>query len=174
MLKGTKVTLRPVKLSDTATLAGWMNDQDVVKYLSRYLPITEMEEEEWIKSLAKKPGNNIVLIIEAEKKMIGSVGLHNINWKNGDGTFGIVIGNKNYWSKGFGTEAASLIIAYGFNQLNLHRISSMVYDFNERSLKLYLKLGFQEEGYRREAMFKDGLYCDIIELGLLRAEWRKK
>jgi RimJ/RimL family protein N-acetyltransferase len=83
----------------------------------------------------------------------------------------MAIGEKDYWSKGIGTEAARLIIGYGFEQLNLHRVNSTVLAFNERSIRLHRKLGFREEGRQREALFKNGTFHDLVGYGILRAEW---
>ena len=67
-----------------------------------------------------------------------------------------------------------MIIKYGFEQLNLHRISSGAFSFNERSIKMHLKLGFKEEGRHREVVFKNGAYHDEVMFGLLRDEWQKR
>jgi len=142
-----------------------------------YLPMTEMGEEKFIEELGTTRANSDVLfVIEAiegaSTKPIGSCGLHQINQKDRNAIFGIVIGEKDYWSKGYGVEAARLIINYGFQQLNLHRISSSAIAFNERSIKLHEKVGFREEGHLRQAMFKNGQYYDRVEFGILREEWR--
>jgi RimJ/RimL family protein N-acetyltransferase len=100
--------------------------------------------------------------------------LNGINAKDHNATFGIAMGDKKYWSKGYGSEAAALIIKYGFEQLNLHRINSGVLSFNDRSIRMHLKLGFREEGRRREIIFRNGAYCDEVMFGLLREEWKKQ
>jgi len=92
--------------------------------------------------------------------------------KDRDAMFGIAIGEKDYWSKGYGTEATRLLVNYGFQQLNLHRISSGAPAYNERSLRLHRRVGFHEEGRVRQAMFKNGQYRDRVEFGILREEWR--
>jgi len=99
--------------------------------------------------------------------------LHNINSKDHNATVGISIGDKKFWSKGYGAEAEELIIRYGFEQLNLHRISSSAWSFNERSIRMHLKLGFKEEGWRCEVVFKNGNYNDEVVFGLLREELKK-
>jgi RimJ/RimL family protein N-acetyltransferase len=176
MLRGTKVELRPFRRSDLAYFVKWFNDPEVMQYLSFYLPMTEMTEEKFIENLANNPGTDVYFVIEAIEndgnKAIGSIGLNGIHPKDHFATFGIAIGEKEYWSKGYGTEAAKLIIKYGFEQLNLHRISSIVYDFNERSLRMHLSVGFKEEGRRREMAFKNGKYADVVVFGLLRKEWQ--
>jgi RimJ/RimL family protein N-acetyltransferase len=178
MLKGELVELRPVQRSDISYFLQWFNDPEVTQYLLMYLPMTEMGEQKFIEDLGmQQPGTNAFFVIEAtegeKRRPIGSLNLHNITPKDHNATFGIAVGDKNYWSKGYGTEAASLIIRYGFEQLNLHRISSSAFSFNARSIKMHLKLGFKEEGRQREVVFKNGAYHDEVIFGLLRDEWQK-
>lgn len=178
MLKGDKVILRPVKRSDISHFLRWFNDPELIKYLNMYLPMTEMAEEKWIEDLANSgtAGTDVHFVVEMidgdGSTAIGTIGLHRISIKDHSALFGIAIGEKGYWSKGYGTEATRLILDYGFRQLNLHRIRSAAFAFNERSLKLHKRVGFQEEGRQREAIFKSGEYHDIVEFGLLRDEWK--
>ena len=178
MLKGEKVLLRPVKRSDISHFLKWFNDPEVIQYLNMYLPMTEMAEEKWIEDLATRgrAGTDAHFVIEAmdgdDNTPIGNIGLHGISTKDHGALFGIAIGEKDYWSKGYGTEATRLILNYGFQQLNLHRIWSAAFAFNERSIKLHMRVGFREEGRQREAMFKNGEFHDIVEFGILRDEWK--
>jgi RimJ/RimL family protein N-acetyltransferase len=178
MLKGKLVTLRPVKRSDITYFLKWFNDPEVIQYLGMYLPMTEMAEEKWIEELGTtRARSDVVFVIEAiegrSNKPIGSCGLHGISPKDHNATFGIAIGEKDHWGKGYGTEAARLIIRYGFEQLNLHRINSGAIGFNERSIRMHKKVGFTEEGRQRQAMFKNGAFHDHVLFGLLRDEWLK-
>jgi len=177
MLKGNGVLLRAIKRSDISYFLKWFNDPEVVQYLAMYLPMTEMAEDKYIEELGTaRARSHAQFVIEvkagASSKSIGTCGLEGINSKDNHATFGIVIGEKDYWSKGYGVEAARLLINYGFEQLNLHRISSAAVAFNERSIKFHKKLGFQEEGRLRQVMFKNGQYHDRVEFGMLREEWR--
>ena len=179
MLKGENVVLRPVKRSDISYALKWFNDPEVIQYLAMYLPMTEMEEEKWIEELgSSRARTDSLFVIEAieedSTKPIGTVGLHQINNKDHNAEFGIAIGDKDYWNKGYGTEAARLIIDYGFEQLNLHRIHSFALSFNERSIRMHKRVGFTEEGRQREAMFKNGEYCDHVIFGMLRDEWKNQ
>jgi diamine N-acetyltransferase len=174
MLKGRKVQLRPVKRSDIEYFLKWFNDLEVTQYLNTSLQMTEMAEEKWIENLGNQQ-NRAVFVIEAiegdSSKPIGNTGLHNINAWDHNATFGITIGEKDYWSRGYGTEAARLIINYGFEVLNLYRINSGVISFNERSLRMHRSVGFKEEGRQRGNIYKNGKFHDIIILGMLREEW---
>ena len=178
MLKGKLVVLRPIQRTDINYFLKWFNDPEVTQYLGMYLPMTEMAEQKYIEDLgtsrATTDAHFIIEAVDGEKtKPIGSIGLHRLNNKDHNATLGIAIGDKAYWSKGYGTEAARLIIKYGFEQLNLHRISSSVYSFNQRSFRMHLKVGFTEEGRRKENLFKNGAYYDEVVFGLLREDWKK-
>jgi len=175
MLKGRSVLLRPVKKSDISYFLKWFNDAEVIQYLEMYLPMTEMWEEKFIEELGTtRAKSDVILVIEViegdSTRPVGSCGLHQINPKDRNALFGIAIGEKDYWSKGYGLEAARLLINYGFQQLNLHRISSYAVAFNERSIKLHKKVGFREEGRLRQATFKNGQYHDHVQFGVLREE----
>jgi RimJ/RimL family protein N-acetyltransferase len=177
MLKGKNVRLRPIRRSDISYFLKWFNDPEVVQYLEMYLPMTEMSEEKFIEELGTtRARSDLILVIEviegASTKPIGNCGLHEIDPKDHRARFGIVIGEKDYWGKGYGTEAARLIIDYGFQQLNLHRISSGAFAFNERSIRLQKKVGFREEGCLRQSFFKNGQYHDLVQFGILGKEWR--
>ena len=176
MLKGKDILLRPAKKSDISYFLKWCNDPEVIQYLSLYMPMIEMSLEKFMEELATtRVKSEVLLVIEViegdSTRPIGNCGLHGIDSKDRNATFAIVVGEKDYWSRGYGTEAACLLINYGFQQLNLHRISSYAFDFNERSIRLHKKLGFREEGRLRQATFKNGQYHDHVLFALLREEW---
>ena len=178
MLKGEKVGFRPLKRSDIEYFLRWYNDMEVTQYVDGFLPSMEMTEEKGIEELATKirAGTDVFFIIEAlddDNKTIGHIQLVQINPKDHKAGFGIFIGEKSHWSKGYGTEATQLILNYGFRQLNLHRIESGALAFNERSIRMQKAVGFQEEGRHRQAVFINGEYHDHIIFGLLREEWKK-
>src|SRR5690606_33880262 len=119
--------------------------------------------------------NHVVLaIIETESGIhIGNVALQSINWVSRNAEFAILLGNKKYWGGGYGEEAAKLIVEYGFNRLNLHRIYCGTFHDNNGMIRLAGKLKMKEEGRRREGFFKDGRFVDVIEYGVLKSEYFK-
>ncbi|MBN2238900.1 MAG: GNAT family N-acetyltransferase [Dehalococcoidales bacterium] len=174
MLIGNNVLLRPVRRNDLDLFVKWMNDPDVTRYLPVYLPVTEMAEEKWFEKIAlNEKQDTAFFMIETvgDGKTVGSMELGDINNKDRSGMFGISIGEKGCWGKGIGAEAARLIIDYGFTQLNLHRIWSIVSSSNERSLRLHRKVGFTEEGTERETGYRDGIWHGSVHFGMLRREW---
>jgi RimJ/RimL family protein N-acetyltransferase len=104
-------------------------------------------------------------------KMIGFTGLGDLEWNHGDGWVGIGIGESEYWGKGYGTEAMQLTLRYAFTELNLHRVTLGVFDYNPRAIRSYEKVGFKLEGRLRGEMSRQGKRHDILIMGILRSEW---
>ncbi len=178
MIRGEKVGLREVRRSDVEHFLKWFNDPEVVQYLGQYLPMTEMYEDKWLEGLPDRRERDVHFVITAlngdTEIPIGSIGLRGISNKDHTATFGIAVGDKNYWNKGYGTEAARLMVGYGFEELNLNRISSSVFEFNERSRRMHLRVGFTEEGRQRDRIYRKGRYWDMILFGFLKEEWEIK
>lgn len=175
MLKGERVKLAPLKREYIEKFLEWLNDPEITQYLDMYRPLTRDMEEEWFDNLKAKEDTIIFSILLTEDNgkelLIGNCGIQDINWKNRVGHCGVFIGDKESHGKGYGTEALRLLVGYGFNTLNLNRIELIVYDFNIRAMKSYKKVGFIEEGRKRQATFKNGKYHDVIIMSLLQEEW---
>ena len=108
----------------------------------------------------------------ADDRIIGDTGLVP-NWMHGDGFFYILIGDRDYWGRGFGTDATRLVLQFGFLELNLRRITLGVHAYNERALKTYQKAGFKMEGTMRGEGLRDGVRYDGHWMGILREEWKE-
>ena len=106
-----------------------------------------------------------------DDKLIGGVGLWGISWTHAEAWLGISIGERDYWGRGYGTEATRLILQYGFVELNLRRISLGLHAYNERARKSYEKVGFVMEGRMRGEGWRDGVHYDSLWMGILREEW---
>jgi RimJ/RimL family protein N-acetyltransferase len=170
-LRGKRTILRPLLESDIPLLQKWVNDPDVRQFVKRVFPATEIDEREWIESLRKKAGKDIVVMIEVKGKPIGVMGIHGINWKDRIATTGAMIGEKTYWDKGYGTDAKMVLLDYAFNTLNLYKIMSRVHAFNKRSLAYSLHCGYKIEGRLIRQIFSRGRYWDEIILGLFKSQW---
>ncbi len=115
-----------------------------------------------------------ILWIIAEKQTdacVGHVGLYKIDHRVRCADFAIMIGDKSAWGEGLGTDCTKFALDYGFNELNLNRITLTVLQTNPRAISLYRKIGFKDEGVLRQAMYKGGRYIDLILMGILRNEY---
>ncbi|MEJ2277226.1 MAG: GNAT family protein [Candidatus Lokiarchaeota archaeon] len=152
----------------------WINDTEIQQFLLIYRPLSREEEEDWYLNLKNRENHILFSILTIDdNKLIGNCGI-TINWKDKIGVVGILIGEKDYHNKGYGTEAMSLLVEYSFSTLNLHRIELECFEFNHRAIKSYKKVGFIEEGRKRQAIFINGKYHDRVIMGLLRKEWKSK
>jgi RimJ/RimL family protein N-acetyltransferase len=106
-----------------------------------------------------------------DDKLIGGVGLWVTSWSHAEAWMGISIGDRDYWGRGYGSDAVRLILQYGFLELNLRRISLGLHAYNERALKSYEKCGFVMEGRMRGEGWRDGVHYDSLWMGILREEW---
>ncbi len=174
-LMGEQIYLRALEEADAPHYVRWLNDTEVNRTLmAGSFPLNLLKEQEYIRKLyTDQRGLNLAIILKDGDRHIGSTGLHDIQQVHRNATFGIVIGEKDCWGRGYGTEAARLMVWHGFHTLNLNRISLNVYDFNVRGIRAYEKAGFQKEGVLRQAMYAEGTYHDILVMGILREEWEE-
>ncbi len=173
-LKGDRIILRPLERRDlTSEYLQWLNDEDVTRFNSHAtFPNTEDKMEAYFKSVQDTTKNVVLAITDLQTgKHVGNVALQQLNWVSHSAEFAILLGDKNFWGKGIGEEAAFLIVKYGFERLNLHRIYCGTIDGNNGMVKLASKLKMKEEGRRREAIYKNGKYLDVIEYGVLKSEF---
>lgn len=177
MYVGEKVKLREYKREDIKLAQEFVNDVEVKKMLNPGIPFlyTYEDEEKWFESQsATKELYNFAIETLKERKYIGGCGINNLDWKNSVATIGIFIGDKEYWSKGYGSDTLNILIKFIFEQMNIHKIKLNVFSFNKRAIKCYEKCGFKTEGILREEIFRNGKYYDEIIMGLLRDEYYKK
>ena len=108
-----------------------------------------------------------------EDQLIGFVALFEIFWNHGDAWVAIGLGEADYWGKGFGSDAMQLVLRYAFHELNFHRVTLCVFEYNPRAIRSYQKVGFVEEGRIRGEFLRQGTRWDLIFMGILREEWNK-
>ncbi len=176
-LEGQRIRLRILDPeTDAAICAQWMNDPETRHVLgaNRAFPISLADEKKWIEKLSGTvPPEKIVFGIELKKnsRLIGVIGLHDIDWVSRQATTGTKIGPVALRGQGLGTEAKLLLLEYAFNTLGLNRIASEVTVYNQASRRYSEKCGYRQEGVRRQSIYKNGRYYDVIMLSILRSEW---
>jgi RimJ/RimL family protein N-acetyltransferase len=170
---GERIYLRPLERADAAVFQPWFNDPEVTENLALRRPVNLDFEEEFVAGLTRDE-HRIVLGIALRDgdALIGNTGLEDIDWVNRHAQFGIAIGARAQWGKGYGTEATRLMVGYAFDHLNLHRVYLNVYETNARAVRVYERLGFRREGVLRQARWQHDRWVDTIVMGLLRHEWK--
>lgn len=174
MLEGRLVKLRPMAVDDAPRFADWYSDRDVTRYLTMRYGMSLASEEAWLREQTSVPmayENAIFSIDTNEGRHIGSTGLHRTSPEDRSAWLGITIGDKSYWSRGYGTDAVRLLLRLGFEEMNLHRVDLTVDASHEAGRACYRKCGFVEEARLRQARYVRGSYDDWIVMGILREEW---
>lgn len=173
-LIGERVYLRPLEEEDLDRCVRWINDSEITTNLLLRFPMNRKREREWFDSQYKDNANILLAIVLKDgDRHLGNCGLHQVDYVNRNAEFGIMIGEKEEWGKGYASEAAQLITRYGFEQLGLHRIGLEVFSCNPRAQRVYEKIGFVHEGTMRESYFRNGKLHDTIIMGMLAADWKR-
>lgn len=174
-LVGDRIYLSPKGVSneELEKFTLWMNDFEVTDYIGRTSQITTLEgEREWLESSARNNNSKGFNIVELESdKLIGTIGLEHFSYVERSAVLGLFIGEEDYRSNGYGTEAIKLILEYGFKYLNLHSIRLDLLSANEKAHKCYLKCGFKDTGKSRDAIFLNGKYYDKLHMDILENEF---
>lgn len=174
LITGEKVHFDAISRDELPLITEWFSDTETLGFIREeaVYPQSEKETEEWYEKIRdSRDSYHFLIRLNEDNRAIGIVNLKRLNFKSRWAIFGIIIGEKDCWNKGYGTEATRLMVRYGFWELNLNRIELAVVAFNERAIHSYEKLGFQREVVKRQALYRGGEYHDTIIMGLLCDEW---
>jgi RimJ/RimL family protein N-acetyltransferase len=168
------VVLRPIREEDLADYVVWLNDPEVVQFTTVCAGTITLEgEREWFARISAADPRERHWAIAAEGRHIGGCALIP-HPTQAQASFGIIIGDKAAWGKGYGTAALQEALRVAFTELDLHRVHLTVFPENERGRRCYLKCGFREEGYQREAFYRGDRWYDLIAMAILRREWEAR
>ena len=170
MLQGKRVRLRAVERGDLPTIVRWFNDPVVRRRLARVEPMSLAEEERWFDAL-QRATTEVVFGIDDDGALVGTCGLHRIDWRNRHAALGIVIGDAPDRSRGLGSDAVRTLLHHAFANLGLHRVELEVLADNAPAIRCYDRLAFVREGVRKDARFLDGAFVDLIVMRMLASEW---
>jgi ribosomal-protein-alanine N-acetyltransferase len=172
-----RLVLRDLKEADRQAVHDYASDPEVVRYMD-WGPNTEEQTEDFIEqaiaSQKEQPRRNytLAIVLKAENKLIGSCGLQASNPDNQEGWIGYCL-NRHFWGKGYATETAEALLAYGFDQLNLHRIFATCDPANVASAHVLEKIGMQREGHLREHKLAKGRWRDSLLYAILADGWNQ-
>jgi RimJ/RimL family protein N-acetyltransferase len=170
MIEGERVRLRAPEREDLPHFVRWINDPEVTEFLVLDPPLTLDEEERWYRNMLASP-DRVFSIETGEGRLIGNIGLIGLNLRYRRTEIGIMLGEKDMWSQGYGGEAIRLLLRYLFEELGLNRVGLYADISNRRAIRCYERCGFRHEGVLREYRFKRGRYVDCVQMSILRKDW---
>ena len=174
ILRGERTYLRTGERSDIPLFVGWFNDLRTTRTLIFLGPMGTGSEEAWFTQMSEHHGKDrwfFVICRLEDDRAVGSIDLHQVDYRNGSCSLGIAIGDPADTGQGYGSDALRTLLGFGFDQLRLERIELEVYDFNEAARRVYERVGFRHEGTLRHALYSDGAFHDVHRMSVLRDEW---
>jgi RimJ/RimL family protein N-acetyltransferase len=171
-----EVVLRPLEPNDVDSLYSFRNDWQVIQNLGGFSAgYSRANLEDWVKRHSNREDEILWTIASAvTNECIGHVGLYQIDNRVRKAEFAIVIGDCRWWGRGLGKRVTEVVVAWGFSQLNLHKITLGVLTSNPRAIHIYEALGFRCEGVLHDDQFRDGKYLDLVLMVMFETEWRAR
>lgn len=171
----SRIYLRALELDDYKISVKWRNDDNITNLLGGSKWFVSMEtEKQWVQNAIMQNKDIRLAICTVDKDIyIGNIYLTGIDYLNRKAQTQILIGNREYWNNGYGTEAMRLLLEYAFNYKNLRRLEAVVLEDNIGSRKMHEKLGYKKEGILRQSVYKNGQYKNQILFALLKTEYEK-
>ena len=172
MIEGKLVRLRAREPGDAERAYRWINDPEVARFLVVRYPQSLAAERAWIEHTPAPSFQMVALAIDTLDGIhIGNIDLRDIQPENRHAEIGIMIGEKEYWGRGYGSDAVRTLAGFAFRQMNLQRVYLRTYEYNLRAQRAFAKAGFAVEGRLCRQVYRDGRYWDVILMGLLREEF---
>ena len=162
-LIGKNIRLRPLQKSDLSKMVRWNIDEELQNFVDCTLPDNLFHLERWYLENVPDRHYQIFAIETLDGCLIGDMELDHICWSKRETELRIRIGEKEFWGRGLGSEAVSLVLNYIFQAKNFSRVYLRVYDFNQRAINCYLKNGFRPIGllHRTEKDWKDIILMEV-------------
>lgn len=173
-----KIDLRPFERKDSSRLIEWVKSPEFLLQWAGPIFSFPLDEHQLARYLEKshgdRPGRRIVKAVHSgTHEVIGHIELDDLDWGNKSGRLcRVLVGDPSLRGKGIGVQMTRKILEVGFNQLGLHRIDLVVFDFNEAALRCYERVGFVKEGRLRDARRIGSEYWSLYQMSILEHEWR--
>lgn len=172
-LEGERIYLRPFGEEDTAGYYQMLFNPEMRRLTGTKQAFTLEGVRRYI---AEKSDNHdtilLLIALSDSDQIIGDIALQDIDYVNRNANIRIALDKGEHLGKGYGPEAIRLLLEYAYGILNLHRIELQVFDYNERAIKAYEKVGFKREGVQRDALYYQHRYHDSIIMSMLEEEYR--
>ncbi len=173
VIETKRLILKPLSLEHLSQdYVDWLNDPDVNKYLESGGNYTLEMLKDFLTEVEKKDIYFWAIHSKENNLHIGNNKMDPINLKHGLAEYGIMMGRKSEWGKGYAYEVSEAVIGYCFEKLNIRKITCGIVDDNASSLKLVERLGFEVEGKYKQHGLYQGRYCDIFRLALFNPALR--
>jgi len=175
MLSGKLCYLRSVEVYDLEIIRDWRISEHVSSFFPGFEPISLQEQKNWIdKILSESSSYYFIICDKATSSPVGIIYLTTIDRLNQHTEFGYYLGDINYHGTGIAIEAELLLLDFAFNMQNMHKVYCESLAYNKKALTIHRKFGFTEDGVKREHIYKNGRWNDIVIMSALKKEFLEK
>ncbi len=177
-LETDRLILRKYKKSDLKDYIEWQSQADYHEFLPTKVKTKEEYKTSFYSSIenydnVNNPNLTWGVELKQEKKLIGSINISKISSTHKCAEIGWGL-NPKYQKKGYAYESVQCFLDYLCNSLGINKVSALIWEGNEPSIKLATKLGFVLEGRERQARIKNGKFIDVLHFGILKKEYELK
>tara|TARA_B110000238_G_C15969974_1_gene371306 strand:- start:39 stop:575 length:537 start_codon:yes stop_codon:yes gene_type:complete len=174
VLQSKNLIFKPLSLKHLSSdYVNWLNDKEVNKYLESGNNYSIKKLKDFLIEVEKNDIYFWAIHLKESDTHIGNIKIDPINYKHGLGEYGILIGRKSEWGKGYAKETSFIILKYCFETIGLRKITLGVVENNISALKLYKKIGFLVEGIYKKHGLYNNKYCDIIRMAIFSDSFEK-
>ncbi|MDF9847429.1 MULTISPECIES: GNAT family protein [unclassified Paenibacillus] len=175
LLTGERVYLRPLNREDAEVYYHMFFGEETRRLTGTQKHINKEQISAYIDRKAGDDSGVLLLIaLKENDEVIGDIAIQDMDRGNRTANLRLAIGEERHQNRGYGREALLLMLEYGFGILNLHRIELEVYTFNSRAEHVYESVGFVREGVRRQTLFYNHEYHDVVMMSMLEHEYRER
>jgi RimJ/RimL family protein N-acetyltransferase len=166
-LLSERLVYKPLSIAHcSADYVAWMNNPEVYKYLESGSNYSIDLLREFLIDIEKKNIYFWAIHLKSDGKHIGNIKIDPISTNNLTGEYGILIGDKVQWGKGYAAEASNTILKFCFQEIGLRKITLGVVAENLAAVALYDKIGFEKEGYYKSHSCCGGVYYDVVRMAI--------
>ena len=175
VIESKRLVLKPLSLQHLSQdYIDWLNDEEVYKYLQTGGNYTQKMLNEYLAEVENKDIFFWAIHIKENGLHIGNVKIDPINWQHSRAEYGIMMGRKSEWGKGYATEATLKVIGFCFLKLNIRKLTLGAITDNVDAINLYKKIGFETEGiFKKHGLHQGKYYCDVIRMALFNPSYSK-
>lgn len=169
---GRKVELRAIEFEDSNMIVEMFNDPEIEKNVIGWAyPVSYYSHTHWFEGHYNECNLRFVVQTIIDRKPVGMASLTDVDWKNRRAVAGIKLSSKEERRKGYGTDIFMALMRYAFDELGFERLDSYFIIDNEASKRLHSRCGLKTEGIKRNYIYKNGQFKDVVFCGILKEEY---
>lgn len=175
MLEGKLIKLRALEEDDLPRLRDWRNNKDIRIMTREYRLLNMINQKKWFETTHKENPPSAIMfgILNKKSKLIGVCGLTYIDWKNKHAEISCYIAQNNWQKSNEVVDTLNVLMKYGFEELNLHRLWAEIFSIAEKNIELFVKMKFVNEGRLRQKLWRNGKWWDSFIFSKLSTEYQR-